>query len=105
MGFPSFQAGNIVRRIHQLQGRVLAFAQHARTLSRMPNFDGSLLPGEASQLLQELMHSDSGPPPATKWGNEFRAAGPTGTSTAPEAFIDVVKVVIEMLNAIIRRYK
>lgn len=164
MSFHSFQASNIVRRMHQLQARVQWFGHHARTLSRLPGFDGRLLLGEATQLIRELTqavqefqgasasaaslkprlspippsssgpgkYSYSGPPPAAKWGNEFRAAeaqfvlalrrtekeiralqivanedlnSPTRVSTAPESMLDVVMTFIELLNAILRRYR
>lgn len=164
MSFSSFQASNLVRQMHQLQARAQGFGQHARTLSRMPGFDGRVLLGEATQLIHELTHvvqqfqqasagaaglkprlpsippsssgpgkySYWGPPPAAKWGNEFRAAeaqfvralrktekeiralqivanedlnSPTRVSTAPESMVDVVMTFIELLNAILRRYR
>jgi hypothetical protein len=77
-------------------------------------------------------YSYMGPPPAAKWGNEFRAAeaqfvlalkqtekeiralqivasedlnSPTRISTPAESMGDVVMMFIELLNAIIRRYQ
>jgi len=144
------QARQIVRRMRQLRNDVDIFARHARTLSQSANsIDGRALLQEADNLLRGLKGcrvdfeqatasvgsvsrslssrppATGGPPPAAKWGNEFRAGSkqfvasvqnaekelsqlygkanaqlnsPTRTATSPDNLIEVLMAFVDALS-------
>lgn len=149
-GLAELQARQVVQRLHRLRNEVELFARHARTLRfSSSSIDARLLLREADRLLRSLKASRTefayadaqvpslsrrlspfppaagGPPPAAKWGNEFRAGSkqliaairnaekeigqlygvataqinsPTRTATAPDNLVDVMMVFVDALS-------
>jgi hypothetical protein len=144
------RARQIVQRMHRLRNEVEVFAAHARTLRlSSDSLDARVLSHEADNLLRGLAASrgdfqdatawigslsrtlssrppkEGGPPPAAKWGNEFRAGSsqfvralqaaeneigqlygaaqeqmnsPSRTATAPDNLIDVLVNFVDALS-------